>query len=258
MGDDIVQVTQLLARRHELLEAVVSGPKSKRELVADLDVSRSTVDRAVRSLESADLVHRRDGAVTMTTPGRIALRGYRDFHDGLLGLREATPLLRSTDTTSLPPFSLFTDATVVTAKRESPHQPIRAFQQFLEDAREIRTIWTGLISDYVDFYNEQVVEQQTTAELYVLSSVLDDLLSTYWEPVAECVDTGRLTVYEVADDTPLSIKVADTGTEEVGILTYGRQGISGFIRSADQTAVSWARSRLDRVKADAQRVAPLE
>ncbi|MFB6134239.1 MAG: helix-turn-helix transcriptional regulator [Halanaeroarchaeum sp.] len=258
MEEDVVQVTELLARRLDLLEVVSAGPTSKRTLVSDLDVSRSTVDRAVRSLESAGIVHRRDGAVTLTTTGEIALRGYRDFHRGLIGLRDASPLFRSVDPDSLPPFSLFVDATVVTAKRESPHQPIRAFEQFLEDAERIQTVWTGLIPDYVDFYNEQVVDRGMEADLFVRSSVLDDLLSAYWEPIARAVQTGRLTLYEVSDDPPLSIKVAETGVPEVGILTYGSQGISGFIRSDDVEGVEWAKSLLDSVRGDAVRVAPLE
>lgn len=253
---DIAEVADLLTRRRALLRVLQSGPASKRDLRTSLDVSRSTVDRAIRTLESAGIVERSGGEVALTLFGRLVFEGFSDFWHGLEGLSDAEPLLTSLDQTVDVPFALFDGAMVVTATRESPHRPIIAFEQFLTDASRVWSIGTGLVPDFVDEFREQIVDQGTEAELVIYAPVLNDLLSTYWEPVDEALDTGRLTIYETTTVPPFSLKLADTGRDEVAFLVYGDQGVNGFVRSDGETAVEWARAEYERVKADAQRVTP--
>ncbi|MFT4964042.1 MAG: putative transcriptional regulator, partial [Halobacteriales archaeon] len=42
----------VLERRADVLDALMDGPEQKRGLVKTLNVSRSTVDRAIRKLEA--------------------------------------------------------------------------------------------------------------------------------------------------------------------------------------------------------------
>ncbi|MFB6069720.1 MAG: helix-turn-helix transcriptional regulator [Halanaeroarchaeum sp.] len=252
---DVEDVTGLLARRRALLATLRDGPLSKRELEATLDVSRSTIDRAVRSLENADLVARGSGGVGLTTVGEVAVQGFEEFETGLEGVLRASEVLEPIEDVSLP-FALFKDAMVVHADRQSPHRPIVALRQFLDDAENVRSIVTGLLPEYVDTYYEQIVDHETSAEIIVQSSVLNELLATYWEPFDEAVATGRMRVYEATEDPPISIKIGDTGVEEVAVVIYGDRGVDGFIRSDRPEAVDWARDIYTRTKEDADLVAP--
>lgn len=257
MDADVDEVTELLARRRAVLAALADGPLTKRELESALDVSRSTVDRAVRSLESADFVERSNGGVSLTLLGRIAMDGFASFADGLEGLGQAAPLLGQIDRDEPLPFALFEDAMIVLANRASPHRPIVALTQFLDEASEVHTIATGLLPEYVDAYHEQVVEKGMTVEFVVRTEVLNDLLATFWDPVDEIIETGRSRLYEIPDDPPYSIKIGDTGDgEEVAIVFYGEHGVNGFIRSDRPEAVRWAWEEYERIRENAELVAP--
>jgi len=257
--DDVECVTELVATRFGMLSTLLEGPRSKTELEDELDVSRSTIDRAVRSLESEDIVVREDGHVTLTPFGQIALDGYREFRTGLAGLSDAKPIIASVEADEPIPFGFFNGAEVVSANRQSPHRPIVALQQFLDDADSVRSIVTGLLPEYVDTYRTQVVDAGTTAEVVVRSPILDRLLATYWEPVNDTLSSDRFTIYEITDDPPYSLKigVTDDGSE-VALVTYNDQGVSGFIRTDSPVAVEWAERVYADVKSRANLIAPMD
>jgi predicted transcriptional regulator len=251
-------LTELLARRFDLLDVLTEGSLTKSDLETRLDISRSTIDRAVRSLEANDIVVRDAGTVALTEYGRVALEGYREFQLGLEGLREAGSILSTFDSDESIPFGFFRGAEVVDASRQSPHRPIVAFEQYLEDVDSVRSVATGLVPDYVEFYHREIVDHQLSGEVVVKASVLDNLLSTYWEPMSEILSTGRLNVYETTADVPYSIKVGQGSNAEVALITYGPQGVTGFMRSDTREAVEWARDLFERLKDDATLIAPMD
>lgn len=256
--EDVECLVSLLADRYALLASLADRGRTKSELVEALDVSRSTVDRAVRSLEENGLLSRDGSHVSLTPFGRIAFDGYTSFRDGLQSLDRARPMLSASGNgTPSIPFAFFADADVVAASRGSPHRPVVAFEQFLEDVESIESIVTGILPEYVRSYNEQALGGDLEAELVVEASVLDDLIATYWEPIEEAVETGRLRIYETEESPAASVKVAEGETTEAALLVYGPQGISGFVRTTSPEGIAWARSILEEVRANATRIAPL-
>lgn len=254
--DDVERLFDLLSRRYELLERLADSGLSKGDLERELDVSRSTIDRAIRALEAKGIVDRSNGTVSVTPWGRVALDGYRQFRDGMLGLTAARPIFESFDGSVTIPFETFRSAEVVLPDRQSPHRPIMAFREFLEDAEEVRSIGTGLLPEYVRTYHAQIVEGNLTAELVVQSSVLDDLLVNYWEPVNDALSTDRLAIYETSLDRLFSLKIGHTDRQEMAIIGYADHGVTGFIRSDADAAVEWAENAFHRVKSDGTLVAP--
>ena len=256
--NDVECLTELLARRFDLLDALTEDPLTKSELETRLDISRSTIDRAVRSLEAEEIVARDAGNVSLTEYGRVALQGYREFQLGLDGLRDATSILSTSDRDESIPFGFFRSAEIVDASRHSPHRPIVAFEQFLEDVDAVQSVGTGLLPDYVEFYHREIVDHDMAAELVVKAPVLDNLLSMYWDSMSDMLSTGRLEVYETTLDSPYSIKIGQGSKPDVSLITYGPQGVTGFMRSDTREAIEWASDLYDRIKNDATLIAPMD
>ncbi|AKH97705.1 helix-turn-helix transcriptional regulator [Halanaeroarchaeum sulfurireducens] len=256
--DDLEGLVGLFCRRYDLIDALADGPRSKNELESDLDVSRSTVDRAVRSLEAEGILVREGGSVSLTFLGRVTLKGYQQLREGLVGLHRAKSMFAPVDTEEMVPFELFRGADVVTADPKAPHRPVAALAQFLDDMSEVQSVVKGLMADYVRMYHTQIVENRLDAELVVESSVLDDLIATYWDPVSDALSSDRLVVYETSSEPPYSVKIGESDTTEVAVITYGEQGVSGFLRSDNDRAVSWARRVYERTKSEASLVAPMD
>lgn len=76
-----------------MFEELLDEPLYKRDLVAAVDRSRSTVDRAVRELEDAGLVARVDGGYVATVAGRLAAEEYRAATDSLAAVEGAMAAL---------------------------------------------------------------------------------------------------------------------------------------------------------------------
>lgn len=65
------------------------------DLVRSLDVSRSTVDRAVRRLESEGIVERRASGYGLTLVGRLVYEEYLTFTERTTGLLDAAPVFEA-------------------------------------------------------------------------------------------------------------------------------------------------------------------
>jgi len=93
MDDGGEPVLDVVKRRWPVFEQLLDGPSYKRDLVASVDRSRSTVDRAVRELEAAGLVERTDGGYVATVAGRLAAEEYRAATDSLAAVEAAVAAL---------------------------------------------------------------------------------------------------------------------------------------------------------------------
>lgn len=143
--DDVGWAVELLDRRRDVLARLGEGPCHVRDLCDSLDVSRSTVNRAVRDLESAGWIERTGDGYVRTTTGSLALEGYRDqvaalravqeYDDALTPLPEGTPLDPS----------VLDDATV--RSDADAFELSRFLRSAIEDATAVRGVWPSVSDD---------------------------------------------------------------------------------------------------------------
>lgn len=236
------EVMAAVARRGDVLRIVGGDGASKRDLVAELDVSRSTVDRAIRELEGTGLVERTADGYRRTLAGEIALDEYRQFADRIRGVKAGRELLAelSPDT----PFdaAMLEGAEIVRPERHSPHLPVNRLGELIERAKRIRTFASAVFPQLVDVYHQAIVQDGMEVRLVVTRDVVDRLVAAHREQLGEALDTGRLAVRTTEQALPYSLVVADTpdGTE-VGQLVYAEDGnVKGFIGNDGTDAVEWA------------------
>ena len=71
----------VLSHRIEFIDCLLDGPKTKPEFVEELDISRSTANRAVRELESVGFLEYQDTGYRLILCGRLAAQEYQAFKD---------------------------------------------------------------------------------------------------------------------------------------------------------------------------------
>ena len=74
--DRVLDTIELLLQRNDVFEQLSTQPTPKRDLAEGLDVSRSTIDRALREIESAGLAERCNDGVTLTLCGRLVVEEF--------------------------------------------------------------------------------------------------------------------------------------------------------------------------------------
>lgn len=130
VGPDVDDRIELVAKRIDFLEALADAPQHKPGLVESLGHSRSTVDRAIRRLESVGFVERTDEGFRATLAGRRAAERYRAF------LAEMTTVLDGAEFLgSLPPDCDLPLDAVRAGRAGEFATPSRAFEAVVEPLR---------------------------------------------------------------------------------------------------------------------------
>lgn len=250
------EVLGVLARRSDLLSELREGPLRKQELTERHDVSRSTVDRAVRELEAVGFVTRSAGAVQLTLSGELALTTHERHVAQLDGIDESVEMLAGQPSDlDLDP-ALFRDATVVAPDRHAPHRPVDALLEMLARASSISLYATGIMPEYVHTYRDVVLDG-ATLDCICTTNVLRELLDSYGSDLTKAMVTGRVTLHETPTDLPFSLIVAETdaGTE-VCLMFYRNHSVAGFVQNDTPGGVEWATNTFADLLDSAETIRP--
>lgn len=239
---------ELLAQRADVLRSLESSPKTKRDLVEELTISRSTVDRAVRNLEAGDLVQRNE-AISLTLCGQLAIDAYDQFVEYVGDLEAAQPILASLPEDATFDRPLLEGATFVSPDRLTPQRHAVAFLEEIEAATEIRGFSTALVPRYVDLLHERVVEDDLSLDLTVSADLVEELLSSAADRIDEALATGRMTFLEASKTLDYSLFVLEQPERTlVTALIYDEQGRSGVIFNDSPAAVQWAEAVYEEIR----------
>jgi len=121
--DDTNEVIQLVKNRYSVLKAIQEGILEKRALTDVLNISRSTVNRAIQDLDDAGMLSVEGTDYQMTAFGALVQDEYRHFRDTTNSISEAKPVLKSIPAVASPPTYLLQDATVIERTEFSPELP---------------------------------------------------------------------------------------------------------------------------------------
>lgn len=241
------ELLQLVANRLDVLESVGETPQEKRDLVAALDASRSTVNRAVRKLETAGIVGRTANGYAVTPAGRRVVHRYHtavstigdvfDARSVLVALPRDSPVrpallagASSEGTADAPPYHLPTGVRerITSAERVRIYLPVLAAPRLLD---------CGL---------QRVVRHDATLELLTTPATFETLTADFPGPLATMVAAGGTFSTAVVDTDAVNapsfgLVLAETGaTTTVSVLVHGDRGtILGTIHNESDAAVEW-------------------
>lgn len=248
------ELVSLLARRIEVLERLLDEPRTRPELVAELDISRSTVDRAVRELEGMGLVEFDDGAYEASLVGHLAHREYAELRQELVVLEEAADLL-----TTLPPdapldLSVLQGGEVVVAREPAPHVPGSRLPEFLRGADHLRTLSMAYTTPETgDVVADRVQTGETSTEIVLEQDLYEYLMDSGALDIDSLAEEPGFDV-GLADDLPFGLIIADRGDDtEVCLAVYGPdRTLEGIIINDTSAAISWAETVWDEYSAAAR------
>lgn len=252
-NSDARDVIETVVKRASFLDRLAAGPTTKRDLRDDLDVSRSTVYKAVRELEDAGIVEQTEGGCRLTLFGRLLVEQYQRFAETVGDVERHRSLLGV-----LPPdCPVITDVLVgaefVLGERHAPNLPVGRIEDLVRRADRVAAMTPVVIPQYVDLYHEQVVDRDTTADVVLEAPVVEYLRSDHGERFAEAVETGRLAVWETDETLPFGLVYS---RDELAVMVYTDSGeLSGVIVNDTDAALDWGREVFHRYRARADQLA---
>ncbi|MFC7128277.1 helix-turn-helix transcriptional regulator [Haloferax chudinovii] len=253
-GDETsAQLSRLLVRRSSFVRALAERPRDKRGLAADLDTSRSTVDRVVRDLLDAGFVERADGRYRLTCVGRCALGAYDECLDSLRGVQAARDLLSMLPTDAPLDPAFLAGASVHTSTPDIPDSAIRELFSSVESAERVYGVApVALVGQLRPFY-ETATEGGTVVEMIIADELLDRLAAA---PDSHAVITDQLrhesvTLYRGEAPFRFGLWVTES---EAGVVVYTDTGVGGVARNDTEAAVEWATEQFEALRENAERL----
>lgn len=244
---------ETVARRAPVIKHLLDGRADKRELEAALDVSRTTVDRAVGSLSEAGCIAQRDGKWRVTFFGQLVYDEYEQLTANYEALTAAQPLL-----SHLPPgapvdVKLLADAEILLADPPAPHAPVTQLEELLQHSAQIKGLSSVALPSYVPLFYRHIVERGVDTDLILDSDLVEHLWTTHSREMNSVLDTDNGMIWWLEEKPPFGFVLIDA--EVVWFAVYGEDGgLKGTLINDTDAAVTWATEVFHSYRQQAERV----
>jgi len=235
-----------VVRREPLLRALRSTPATPGDLTESVDLSRSTVHRALNSLEEHDLVERFDGEYYLTIPGEVVAEEAAEFATRARTAMTLEPFLNTIDMNGIP-VEHFVDARITRRKPRQPHASLQRIIDLIEVSGSLRMLSTVISPIYVDLGYREMMDGMNIEAVFDRQA-MEIMLTEYGEKAYETVTTGHFDLY-VHDGLPFELFLFD---EKMGMAAHDENGIAQvLVESEAEPAIEWAEDIYARHLAEA-------
>jgi predicted transcriptional regulator len=249
------EVRETVSKRSDVLASVRQAPAHKPELVDRLDVSRSTVNRAVDSLVETGMIRRGDAGYEITAHGELVLDAHEEYVATTTALGGAAPLLETLPAGETVPRSLIEDGVVRLAESHAPENALMEPIERLETAERLSVFSAVIKPSYLDLVQTEVEDSGLEADLVLGERATESLASLAGAigTADELLGAPEVSVYTTDADLPFTLFVApETGV--AGIMTHREGRLVGSLTADADAAVDWARDRFESARENAEPV----
>lgn len=242
-----------IARRATILHKILDGYTCKRDLDQTLDVSRSTLDRAVRCLSEEGIVSYQNGECTVTLYGQLALWEYERLETQYETLNEGKSLLLTLNSElSLDPRVLH-GADIILAEQPAPHAPIDRLEDLLEQCRSVVGFSPVVLPRFVELFYEHIAERGVETELVLDGDLVEHLWASYASELRDVLDLEHCTINRV-EKTP-GFRIVSIDDDRIWVGVYDDHGgLEGAVVNANPPALAWADTLLRTYRSRAEQV----
>lgn len=228
-------------RRSDLLTALQSSPASPSELERTLDISRSTIHRALRTLEELHLVEKTSGQYELTGVGTFVTAETSAYCNRVDAAMSLEPFLNLVEIDDIP-VEHFADAKVTSPKPRQPHYSVRRIIELIERSESLRIFSTIISPFYVDVAHREMLDGMEIQAIFD-DGIIDIVLGEYEQEAYEAFDTGRFDVYMHAN-LPFELFLFD---DRIGMAAHDENGIArAFVETRSPEAIDWATKLYER------------
>ena len=241
----------VLIRRKDVLDRLCRSPAHIRDLVDDLEQSRSTVKRAVNELESIDLVERGDGGIEATVAGRLAREQLETLLSTFDDVRRANSVLEPLPSEADIDPAVVAGSEAIRAANPTPYRALERIHDDLSDASRYRALVTTLYDPrHVGLLYEQVVTAGNPVELVVSPAVFRTLRAEFPRRTAAMAEEERFSVF-VGAVPPYGLDLFEYESSSEGppatsvnvVIPTEWGGVHGVLANHSELAVTWAENK---------------
>ncbi|ATW89750.1 putative transcriptional regulator [Halohasta litchfieldiae] len=240
MSQQAADLRDQLGKRRYVLEALSEGPRTKPELVAAVDKSRSTIDRAITAFRDHDCVEPAGkGRYRVTKTGATALSVYSDYVTRTSALSDATALINDSELDIGIGFLDGLDVSV--ADPQVPELALEPSTRIVGDASQLRGLAAAMLSSYPEILLEEVREAGLDVEIITTHQLAKSALELKPQAMSTLLSYDRVELRITDQPVPESLWIATTPKEtHAGITVHADNGVKGVMINNTPAAVTWA------------------
>ncbi len=236
--------SEILRKRYEWLPHLRDTHLTKPELCSQIGVSRSTVDRGMSELESAELVERTDDGYRLTAFGDLLYQLRTSYRRSLEAIHRAQGMQTPLPTDQYGEQVLFDGGNVVLPEPHLPEKPTRRILRLITESRAVHGLTPVMHDQYVSTSYEQVMMHELEFEFLITSRIFDGLVSMYSEWLINAFQQESFVIYESQQLPPFGLAIFEQesdGSHTVVLALYADNGLSGIVENDSRRAVGWAK-----------------
>ncbi|RKD97202.1 helix-turn-helix transcriptional regulator [Halopiger aswanensis] len=249
------QLRDIFSKRYRLIEALSDEPKTKPDLVNELDYSRSTINRAIDELLDVKCVEPTQPAETefqLTMAGQAALQFHREYRAETERIQANTALLNTLPADTLDK-AFLAEADVYSSTRtpDIAHQP---GTELLEEASRMIGTAPVVQRSYFDNFIERLTEGGFELELILETSLLEAIEQNYEDDFAALMEFDTVDAYVIGESLPYALWLTEQDTSTyAGITVYEDGGVKGTLVNDTSAAIAWARAQYSKYRETASK-----
>lgn len=232
-------VLETVTKRAGFLRCLSKGIDDKRDIEDELDVSRSTVNRAFFELEKMGMIRTDHGNYILTLHGRLIYQRYRNLMDSYDHLSEARELSEHLPADTGIDMRLVDGGEVTLSERQTPQEPFEQIKEAVRSADCVKGFSPVVVPSYVNFFHEQITDRDITVELILGETLVPALTGSYAEKFTPAATSENCVLWQTAEELPFGLVIVDD--EEVWLCVYrDGGGLRGTLANVTDSALNWA------------------
>lgn len=242
------QRLEVLTSRTDVLRRLCDGPVYKRDLVEDMGLSRSTINRAISELEAAGFAESTPSGITATLAGRLAVDRLTSFQSELEDLAAAEAVVDPLPVDVPVTTDVVVGADAVLASDPTPYEPLERAHDELKEANSYRVLLPVLDDPrHVRLLYEHVITGGNTADLVVTPSVFETLCEEFPRRMTAMTESDEFRVSVTDDLPPFTLGCFDDGADRtVTVVVFTDSGtVHGALINETNGAGVWAADRFE-------------
>ncbi|TKR26368.1 helix-turn-helix transcriptional regulator [Natronomonas salsuginis] len=248
---DVGAVAEILRKRAPLLELLADAPRDQRDLRSELDVSRSTIYKALQRLQETGLVTEEDERYALTGFGRLAWQRHDDYIARLGRLDAGRRLIETLpDDRQLPP-TLIEHGRIAVPGRHAPERPLDRLTELGDGAGHLRVLSPSGMPRFLADVHANVEAGEQTATIVTEADAIARLQSNY-ERFEAAAAEADLDLYSVSGELPYAIVLFDSDT--LGLFGYEDGLLVGAAFTDCRDGLAWGERTFECALSKADRI----
>lgn len=246
---DANELIDVVHSHRAAVEALLSQPLTKPELVEECAVSRSTIDRWITQLEAVGLVHRPNNEFELTLFGQVVAAKFDRLRSQLGDFTELqNSLAVLADEVDVDP-DVFETADVASYEGLAPELA----EDLLTHPGRVRLVAPQIQSIFsVLMFREP--DPQIEVEIVLEDRMVSQLDTYFSNQQLSLFSVADVSLYEIEDSPPFCLAIVERqGRQTVYVVLEGSKSGIGVVSDDSTAAVSWGTRRYQEIRDRATR-----